>query len=93
MQLQFHTNLDDAKPDVNRLNVLRHDGMTVPRKGERLVFPFQYNNKTFSFDLEVVAVNYNYFAHLIVVELHIASPHRSIAEWIPWFRRFRYQKE
>lgn len=99
MNLNFHCALDDAQPDVIRLNTLYcnsragrmpHDEACIPRKGERITFPFQKNNKTFSFDLEVIDVSYNFFNNTIVVELHIASPYRSIAEWSKWFKPFRY---
>jgi hypothetical protein len=90
-RLIFNCNLDAAKPDVRRLN----DQMKfiaepfIPRKGEEISFPFKKNGQEFSFSLAVVNVTYDYFTGNVLVELHIASPHRSIAEWMPWFEAFR----
>jgi len=110
MKLVFHTNLDEPKGDVSVLNntvdvnSCHGDILPVPRKGDKVEFPFKKwvrdvaiadkgRNEYFSYVLEVVDVTYNYGRGVVVVELHI--PHipghsTSIVEWSEWFKKFRH---
>lgn len=98
MKIVFHTNLDEAQHDVSNLNQILTGHLTaytVPRVGERIVFPFEKPGKLvkFSFELEVCEVRYNYHRNVIEIELHIPSTFSkmSIQEWCDWFKRHRGQ--
>jgi hypothetical protein len=96
MKLHFHTNLDEAKPDVDVLSdrVWPKDDMPIPRKGERIRVAFDLGK---NFELDVVDVVYLYDAAIPVahIELHMPSYYASmsIADWSTWFRRHRYGRE
>lgn len=96
MRLHFHTNLDEAKPDVGALsdNMRSRDAQPIPRKGERVRFTFDGGK---NYDLDVVDVVYLFDAEvpLACVELHKPSYYgsMSIAEWSAWFRRHRLGRE
>lgn len=98
MYFRFTTNLDAARPDVNRLNALAPSGFSteghgypLPREGDTIVFTFTKNGLARVFDLTVTSVNLNYFNGSAFVELHIPThDKRTIPEWSEWFKNFRY---
>lgn len=106
MQIVFHTNLDLAKDDMNKLsydhsNKITNDSIRLPRKGDYIEFTFDKwdhdlkRSTIFNYQLQVCSITYNYDRNSIVVELHIPEYHRSmtIAEWEKWFKKHRYNKD
>ena len=93
MRVNFRTNLDEPQRDVGHLNaVLRGRPLPIPRKGERISFPFTRNGTQFRYDLEVCDVTYDMAAGVVEVELHLPSWQRSltIREWSEWFAVHRH---
>jgi hypothetical protein len=99
VNIYFHTNLDEAQPDVRGLNTPGHDyhwppDFGVPSVDTEVVFAFRRDNKGFAYPLRVCAVRYMLDSETVHVELHMPrAPHQSIAEWTAWFRRHRLGKE
>lgn|SRR6185369_912528 len=101
MKLTFHTNLDEAKLDVRDLNYKVRDYLVdhVPREGDRIVFRFEKPDgplgfeRSFTYELEMCAVNWNYHDCVIAVELHIPSYYSSMSlnDYCEWFKRHRGQ--
>lgn len=96
MKIRLRTNLDEPSRDVLDLNAaLSSRGSSwqppVPRRGERISFPFKKDGRSYSFELEVCAVTYDLLAEEAIVELHVPSYQSTmtIREWSDWFKKFR----
>lgn len=95
MRIRFHTNLDEAKRDVDRISGgydgCSHDGWfggRVPCVGERVRLPLTPDNDREHYDLEVVGITYDVTAACARVELHIPSSwgERTLREWCDWLK-------
>lgn len=76
----FHTNLDLAKPYVQRMHASGLEAL--PHKGDRIRF-----GDAHSFELEVVQRTFHANSGNVAIELHIPSyDSRSIKEWEAWFK-------
>jgi hypothetical protein len=101
VKLVFKTNLDEPQRDVWEINDKANDGVRlapVPRVGERISFPFKRwdhlakREGSFSYELEVCAIAYDFHARVVHVELHMPSYYKtmSIHDWSEWFKRHRF---
>jgi hypothetical protein len=91
MNITFHTNLDEPKSFIAKLNEQWRG--PVPEVGHKISFDFQRiiadKTETFSFALEVVAVYWDISGWRPRVELHIppGGIHKTVAEWSRYYRR------
>jgi hypothetical protein len=99
MHIYFHTNLDEAQPDVRGMNAPGNDyhwppEFGIPAVDSEVVFEFWRDNRRLGYHLRVCAVRYVLERKTVNVELHMpTAPHQSIAEWTTWFRRHRLGRE
>lgn len=98
-RIYFHTNLDEAHPDVRGMNTPGHEyewhgEFGVPAVGSEIVFEFIRDNIRYAYPLRVCAVRYMLDSGAVHVELHMpTAPHQSIREWVEWFNRHRHGRE
>lgn len=100
MHIVFRTNLDEPKNDVwdlnrriaDRARYSSPEALFVPRKGDRICFPFKRCGENFEYSLDVCGVEVDYVAREIRVELHLPAwqAAMTLTDWRAWFRRHRH---